>query len=79
MPVWHMYLSYNIYDVRRCYLFIVWTEQMRTSYIEHAASGLPNHTCLEGEVRFVHAQDQQVLLDVVRDSNWVFTHSLDAD
>ena len=37
-------------------------------YIEHAASGLPNPTRLEGEVRFVQAQDQQVLLHVVRES-----------
>ena len=28
------------------------------SYIEHAASGLPNPTRLEGEVRFVQSQDQ---------------------
>ena len=36
-------------------------------YIEHAASGLPNPTRLEGEVRFVQAQDQQVLPHVVRE------------
>ena len=33
---------------------------------EHAASGLPNPTHLEGEVRFVKAQDQQVVTNVVR-------------
>ena len=27
------------------------------SYIEHDASGLPNPTRLEGEVRFIQAQD----------------------
>ena len=31
-------------------------------YTEHAASGLPNPTPLEGEVRFVQAQDQQVVI-----------------
>ena len=34
-------------------LFTVCTEQVRSPYIEHAASGLPNPTHLEGEVRFV--------------------------
>ena len=29
-------------------LFTVCTEQVRSPYIEHAASGLPNLTCLEG-------------------------------
>ena len=38
---------------------------MRSPYIEHAASGLPNPTRLEGEVRFVQSQDQQVLPHVV--------------
>ena len=33
----------------------------------HAASGLPNPTRLEEEVRFVQAQDQQVLPHVVRE------------
>ena len=37
------------------------------SYIEHAASGLPNPTCLKGEERFIQAQDQQVLPHVVRE------------
>ena len=34
---------------------------MRFPYTEHAASGLPNPTPLEGEVRFVQAQYQQVV------------------
>ena len=42
-------------------LFTVCTEQVRSSYIEHAASGLANPTHLEGEVRFDQAQDQQVV------------------
>ena len=41
-------------------LYAVCTEQLRSPYIEHAASGLPNPTCLEGKVRFIQAQDQQV-------------------
>ena len=48
-------------------LFTVCTEQVRSPYIEHAASGLPNSIRLEGEVRFVKAQDQQVLPHVVRE------------
>ena len=31
-------------------------------YTEHAASGLPNPTPLEGEVRIIQAQDQQMWL-----------------
>ena len=42
-------------------LFTVCTEQVRSPYTEHAASGLPNPTHLEGEVRFDRAQDQQVV------------------
>ena len=34
---------------------------MRSPYTEHAASGLPNPTHLEVEVRFDQAQDQQVV------------------
>ena len=37
------------------------TEQVRSPYTQHAASGLPNPTHLEGEVRFDQAQDQQVV------------------
>ena len=48
---------------------------MRSPYIEHAASGLPNTTRLEGEVRFVQTQDQQVFM--FENRNRVFTHSLD--
>ena len=42
-------------------LFTVCTEQVRSPYTEHAASGLPNLTHLEGEVRFYQAQDQQAV------------------
>ena len=40
-------------------LFTVCTEKVRSTYTKHAASGLPNPTHLDGEVRFVQAQDQQ--------------------
>ena len=43
------------------------TEQVKSPYIEHAASRLPNPTRLEGEVRFVQSQDQQVLPYVVQE------------
>ena len=42
-------------------LFTVCTEQVRSPYTEHAASGLPSPTHLEGEVRFDQAQDQHVV------------------
>ena len=55
-------------------LFTVCAEQVRSLYTEHAASGLPEPTHLEGEVRFVQAQDQQVLPHVVREfSNSVYS------
>ena len=34
---------------------------MRSPYTEYAGNGLPNPTHLEGEVRFVQGQDQQVV------------------
>ena len=42
-------------------LFTVCTEQVRSPYTEHAASGLPNPTHFEGEVRSDQAQGQQVV------------------
>ena len=42
-------------------LFTVCTEQVRSPYTELAASGLPNPTHLEGEVRSDQAQGQQVV------------------
>ena len=42
-------------------LFTVCTEQVRSPYTERAASGLPNPTHLEREVRFDQAQDRQVV------------------
>ena len=40
---------------------------VESPYIENAASGLHNPTRLEGQVRFIQAQDQQVLPHVVRE------------
>ena len=40
-------------------LFTVCTERVRSPYTEHAASGLPNPTLLEGEVRCIQATEQQ--------------------
>ena len=48
-------------------LFTVYTERVRSPHTEHAASGLPNPTPLEGEVRFIQATDQQMLQHVVRE------------
>ena len=45
-------------------LFTVCTEHVRSPYTEHAASGLPNLTPLEGEVRFVQAQDRLCLSSI---------------
>ena len=42
-------------------LFTLCTQQVRSPYTELAASGLPNPTHLDGEVRFDQAQDQQVV------------------
>ena len=41
-------------------LFTVCTEQLRSPYTEHAASGLPNPAHLEEEIRFDQPQDQQI-------------------
>ena len=50
----------------RTKLFTVYTERVRSPYTEHAASGLPSPTPLEGEVRFIQAQDQEMLPYVFR-------------
>ena len=51
----------DIWQLNMHKLFTVCTEQVRSPYTEHAASGLPNPTHLEGELRFDQAQDQQVV------------------
>ena len=77
------YLQYSVCTERVRSLYIEYAARElpnpRPPYIEYAASELPNPARLEGEVRYVQAQGQQMLLHIVPDSNWVFTHSLDAD
>ena len=41
--------------------------EVRSPYTERAASGLPNPTPLEVEVRFIQATDQQMLQHVVQE------------
>ena len=47
------------------------------NYTERTASGLPNPTPVEGEVRFFQAQDQPSGTTHVPVGNRVFSHSLD--
>ena len=48
--------------------YTVCTEQVRSPYTEHVASGLPNPTRLGVvEVQFIQTQDQQELSHVVRE------------
>ena len=61
------YKDMHAFENNKTMKMTVCTKQVRSPYIEHAASGLPNPTRLEGEVRFVQAQDQQVLPHVVRE------------
>ena len=58
----HAFGNYKTMKITVC------TEQVRSPYIKHAASGLPNPTRLEGEVQFIQAQDQQVLPHI--DQEW---------
>ena len=51
--------------------------QSYSPYTEQTASGLPNPTPVEGEVRFFQAQDQPSVTTHVRVGNRVFSHSLD--
>ena len=41
--------------------------EVRSPFTEHAGSGLPNPTPLEGEVRFIQATYQQMLQYLVRE------------
>ena len=71
MPVYHMssdtktYMRLIITDITKI-IYSMYRE-VRSPYTEHAASGLPNPTPLEGEVRFIQATDQQMLPHVVRE------------
>ena len=48
-------------------LFIVCTEQVRSTYVEHSANGLPKPTQLEGEVQFDQALK---MLTTTDDGQW---------
>ena len=61
------YMRLIITDRTKIIKFTVCTERVRSPYTEQAASGLPNPTPLEGEVRFIQATDQQMLQHVVRE------------
>ena len=70
--IWHECQS-NIWssDTKK-YMHLKITDKNKITYsmyraVEHAASGLPNPTPLEGEVGFIQAQYQQVLPHVVRE------------
>ena len=72
-------------------VFTLCTEFVNSPYIEPTASGLPNPTPVEGEVRFIQAPDQSVVsrrtprqatMHLSRRAsvnNGVLTHSLDVD
>ena len=71
MQVSHMVLKYKDIHAFDNYktmkiIFSMYTELLMSPYIEHASSGLLNPTRVEGEVRFIQAQDKQALLHVVR-------------
>ena len=52
----------------RTQIIYIMYREVRSPYTEHAASGLPNPTPLEGGgVRFIQATDQQMLQHVVRE------------
>ena len=55
------YKDIHAFDNHKTMKIVYSTELVRSPYVEHAASGLPNPTRLEGEVRFIKAHDQQVL------------------
>ena len=56
-----------IIELTNLKLFIICTERVRSPYTEHAAIELPNPAPLEGEERFIQAQDQHMLPQVVRE------------
>ena len=61
----NMVLNYKDIDAfdnyKKWNFFKVCTEQVRSPHTEYTVSGLPTPTRLEGVVRFILAQDQQVL------------------
>ena len=59
------------------YNYLQYVQSVCSPYTEQTASGLPNPTPVEGEVRFFQAQDQPSVTTHVRVGNRVFSHSLD--
>ena len=59
------------------YNYLQYVHSYISPYTEQTASGLPNPTPVEGEVRFFQAQDQPSVTTHVRVGNRVFSHSLD--
>ena len=59
------------------YKYLQYVQSKCSPYTEQTASGLPNPTPVEGEVRFFQAQDQPSVTTHVRVGNRVFSHSLD--
>ena len=61
-------------------LITVCTEQVRSPYIEHAASGLPNPTRLEwGGYDLSRLKTSRCYHTLSENRNRVFTHSLDVN
>ena len=59
------------------YNHLQYVHSLCSPYIEQTASGLPNPTPVEEEVRFFQVQDQPIVTTQVRVCNRVFSHSLD--
>ena len=55
------YMRLIITDRTKIVYSRICTERLRSPYTEHAASGLHNPSPLEGEERFIQAQDQYIL------------------
>ena len=60
-----------------CTIILQYVQSYCSPYTEQTASGLPNPTPVEGEVRFFQAQEQPSVTTHVRVGNRVFSHSLD--
>ena len=59
------------------YNYLQYVQSLCSPYTKQTASGLPNPTLVEREVRFFKAQDQPSVTTHVRVGNRVFSHSLD--
>ena len=59
------------------YNYLQYVQSWCSPYTDQTASGLPNPTPVEGEVRFSQAQDQPSVTIHVRVGNRVVSHSFD--